>query len=55
MINDEPNKAFWNPKWTSLFLNHKGDRCLSKNKVQWLDLSSHLWPSLVGLPLAKMV
>jgi hypothetical protein len=28
---------------------------LSKNKVQWLDLPTHLWPPLVGLPLAKMV
>jgi hypothetical protein len=28
---------------------------LSKNKVQWLDLPSCLWPPLVGLRLAKMV
>jgi hypothetical protein len=28
---------------------------LSKNKVQWLDLKSHLWPPLVGFPLAKKV
>jgi hypothetical protein len=28
---------------------------LSNNKVQWLDLASHLWPPLVELPLAKMV
>jgi hypothetical protein len=28
---------------------------LSNNKMKWLDLPSHLWPPLVGLPLAKMV
>jgi hypothetical protein len=28
---------------------------LLKNKVQWLDLTSHFWPPLVGLPLAKKV
>jgi hypothetical protein len=28
---------------------------LSKNKVQWLDLPSHLCSPLVGLPLAKTV
>ncbi len=25
------------------------------NKVQWLDLASHLWPTLIGLPLASGV
>ncbi len=53
--DNEPNKAFWNLKWTGLFLESFKGHMLSKNKVQWLDLPSHLWPPLVGLPLAKMV
>jgi hypothetical protein len=28
---------------------------LSNNKVQSLDLPSHLWPPLVGLSLAKTI
>jgi hypothetical protein len=28
---------------------------LLKNKVHWLNLTSCLWPPLVGLPLAKMI
>ncbi len=28
---------------------------MSKNKVQWLDLTSHLWPTLVGLPLTRTI
>jgi hypothetical protein len=54
-IDDEPSKALWNSKWNGLFLESFKGQMLSKNKVQWLDLASHLWPPLVGLPLAKMV
>jgi hypothetical protein len=51
-IDDEPSKAFQNSKYNSLFVRgHK----LSMNKVQWLDLASHLWPTLVGLLLAKTI
>jgi hypothetical protein len=52
-INDEPNKAFWNPKWSGLFLEPFKGCELSKNKVQWLDLAFQLWLSLKGLPFAK--
>ncbi len=54
LIDDEPSKAFRNPKWIGLFLESL-KRQMSKNKVQWFDLPSYLWPPLVGLPLAKMV
>jgi len=51
-IDDEPSKAFQNSKCNILFVKrHK----LLKNKVQWLDLASHLWPTLVGLLLAKTI
>jgi hypothetical protein len=51
-IDDEPSKAFQNSKCNGLFARgHK----LSKNKVQWLDLASHLWPTLVGLLLARII
>jgi len=55
LIDDEPNKALWNPKWTGLFLESFKGQMLSKNKVQWLDVPSYLWPPLVKLPLVKMV
>jgi hypothetical protein len=55
MIDDEPNKALRNPKWISLFLKSFKGQMLLKIKVQWLDLPSHLWPPLVGLPLAKTI
>jgi hypothetical protein len=44
-----------NSKWSGLFLESFRGQMLFKNKVQWLDLASHLWPPLVRLPLAKMV
>jgi hypothetical protein len=54
LIDDEPNKALGNPNWTGLFFkSFKGK--LPKTKVQWLDLSSCLWPILIGLLMAKMV
>jgi hypothetical protein len=54
-IDDEPSKVLQNFKWNDLFLESLKGQMLSKNKVQWMDLTSHLWPPLVGLPLAKMV
>ncbi len=40
-IDDEPSKAHWNSKWMGLFLKSFMGQMLSKNKVQWLDLTSH--------------
>jgi hypothetical protein len=54
-IDDEPNKALQNPKWSELFLEPFKGHELSKNKVQWLDLASRFWPMLKGLPFAKTV
>jgi hypothetical protein len=54
-IDDEPNKAFRNSKCNSLFIEFFKGQKLSKNKVQWLNLASHLWPMLVGLSLAKTI
>jgi hypothetical protein len=55
LIDDESTKAHWNSKWSGLFLKSFKGQMLSKNKVQWLDLTSHLWPLLLELPLAKTV
>jgi len=33
LIDDEPNKALWNLKWTSLFLESFRGQMLSKNKT----------------------
>jgi hypothetical protein len=52
-IDDEPSKAFQNPKWNGLFLEPFRQREFSKNKVQWLNLASRFWPALKGLPFAK--
>jgi hypothetical protein len=54
-IDAEPSKALQNPKWSRLFLEPLRGHELSNNKVQWLDLASHLWLPLKGLPCAKMV
>jgi hypothetical protein len=55
LIDDEPSKVLQNPKWSGLFLESFKGQMLSKNKVQWLDLASCLWPPLFELPLAKRV
>ncbi len=55
LIDDEPNKALQNPKWNGLFLKSFRGHMLSKNKVQWLDLTSCLWPLLLELPLVETV
>jgi hypothetical protein len=54
-IDDEPSKAFQNPKWNRLFLEPFRGRELSKNKMQWSNLASRLWPRLKGLPFAKTI
>jgi hypothetical protein len=54
-VEDELSKALRNPKSNELFLEPFKGRELSKNKVQWLDLASWLWPALKGLPLAKTI
>jgi len=55
LIDDEPSKALQNPKWSGNFLKSFKGKLLSKNKVQWLDLSFCLWPTLIGLPMARIV
>jgi hypothetical protein len=55
LIDDEPNKAIKNSKCNGFFLESLRGQMLSKNKVQWLDLASHLWPPLVGSLLAKTI
>ncbi len=55
LIDYEPTKALWNLKWSGLFLESFRGQMLSKNKVQWLDLESHLWPLLLELPLTKTI
>jgi len=53
LIDDEPSKVLWKSKCSGLFLKSFKGQTLSKNKVQWLDLTSCLWPPLVGLALPK--
>jgi hypothetical protein len=55
LINDEPTKTFRNSKWSGLFLESFNGQMLSKNKVQWLDLASCLWPLVLKLPVAKTI
>ncbi len=49
--NNEPSKALWNSKCSNFFIESFKGHKLSKNKAHWLDLTSRLWPSLVGLSL----
>jgi hypothetical protein len=30
LINDEPNKVLWNPKWSGLFFHHSNDKHCKK-------------------------
>jgi hypothetical protein len=52
-IDEKLNKVFQNPKWNGLFLEPFKGCELSKNKVQWLDLASWLWPVLKCLPFGN--
>jgi hypothetical protein len=50
-----PSKALQNSKCNGLFIeSFKGQKLLN-NKVQWLDLASCLWPTLVELPLVRTI
>jgi hypothetical protein len=40
LIDDELNKALQNLKWNGIFFEPFKGCELSKNKVQWLDLTS---------------
>jgi len=42
LIDDERSKALRNSKWSGFFLESFKGQMLLKNKVQWLDLASHL-------------
>ncbi len=52
-----PNIIHWwwakeglqNSKWNGLFIKFFRGHKLLKNKGQWLDLATHLWPMVVGL------
>ncbi len=54
-IDDEPSKHYKILNGVVFFFESFKGQMLLKNKVQWLDLASHLWPPLVGLPLAKTI
>ncbi len=55
LIEGEPCKTLQNPKWSDLFLESFKGELLSKNKVQLLDLASHLWLALIKLPLTNTI
>jgi len=55
LIEGEPCKTLQNPKWSGLFLESFKGELLSKNKVQLLDLASHLWLALIKLPLTNTI
>ncbi len=54
-VDDEPSKPLQNSKCSGFFTKFLKKHKFSKNKVQWLDLASHLWPTFVGLPLATII
>jgi hypothetical protein len=55
LINDEPSKTIQNLKWSGLFLESFKGELLSKNKVELLDLASHLWLVLIKLLLTNTI
>jgi hypothetical protein len=55
LIGNKPNKTLQNPKWSGLFMESFKGELLSKNKVQLLDLASHLWPTLIKLPSMSII
>ncbi len=55
LIDDEPSKTFQNRKWSGLVLESFRSGLLSKNKVQLLDLASHLWITLIKLLLMNTI
>ncbi len=54
-VEDELNKALWNFHCSGLFIKSFRGQKLSRRKVQWLDLASRSWPTLIGLPLASAI
>jgi hypothetical protein len=46
LIDNEPTKT----KWSGFFLKSFRGQMLSKNKVQWLDLTSRLWHCCLNCP-----
>jgi hypothetical protein len=55
LIDNKPNKALRNPKRNGFFFESFKGPMLSKNKVQWLDLTSRLCLSLLELLLAETI
>ncbi len=55
LIDEKTSKTFQNAKWSGLFLESFKGELLSKNKVQLLDLASHLWPTLIKLLLMSTI
>jgi hypothetical protein len=55
LIDGEASKALQNPKWSGNFLESFKGKLLSKNQVQWLDLSFCSWPILIGLPMVRTI
>lgn len=49
LIDDEPNKALWNPNQSGLFLESFKRQNLLKTKMQWWDMAFCLWSLLVEL------
>ncbi len=54
-IDNEPSKVLQNSKCSGLYVEFSKGHQLSKNKVQWLDVTSCLWLVLVELPLVKTI
>jgi hypothetical protein len=51
-IDNELSKVFQNSSYSDLFIESLKDISCLKNEVQWLYLVSHLWLTLIKLPLA---
>ncbi len=55
LIDDKPSKTVQNLKWSGLFLKSFKGELLLKNKVELLDLVSHLWLVLIKLFLTNTI
>jgi hypothetical protein len=55
LIDDEPSKIVENLKWSGFFLESFRGELLLMNKVQLLDLASHLWIALIKLLLINTI
>jgi len=54
-IDNESNKVLQNSKCNGLYVEFSEEHQLSKNKIQWLDVTSCLWLVLVELALVKTI